>query len=170
MFGEPQNEVQKKIAMTAPVVTEPQKIAMTAPVLNTDGKMQFVLPFEFTKESDVPKPTDKRVSIREIPKKIVAVKRFNGGYDNQRYHRSMAVDLLKSLSSDKFVDLSGRTAEEAVDSGTISWQTARYHPPFTLSYFQRNEIWIPVEERKVKALIEQHEKKTQPVAGGDSSM
>ena len=73
VFGEPQNNGKAAMAMTAPVITVPTKLAMTSPVVTSkDETMSFVLPFHFKSLSEIPVPTDSRVRIREIPKRIVA--------------------------------------------------------------------------------------------------
>ncbi|WP_197712337.1 SOUL family heme-binding protein [Polynucleobacter necessarius] len=73
IFG--QNQVNQKIAMTAPVTVEDQapksaKIAMTAPVgiESNVGKWtaSFVMPAEYSMET-IPKPMNPQVQLRQIP-------------------------------------------------------------------------------------------------------
>ena len=86
VFGQPQNEQRggsEAIAMTAPVLVSPpasQKIAMTAPVLVTPSKshtMAFVLPAsKYKTVEEAPRPTDPRITLRQLPERVQAVRRF----------------------------------------------------------------------------------------------
>jgi hypothetical protein len=159
VFGKPQNIKQSSIAMTAPVVTNkvPEKIAMTTPVVTSNDQteasfMQFILPFEYKQLNDVPKPTDERVSIRQIPSKVVAVNRFSGSankdYFLQQYH-----SLKKLVEKEDLVD----------NIDELDWTVAQYHPPFTLPFMRRNEIWMHLEDRhissKLRAMIDDYDAK-----------
>ena len=77
VFGDPANEGSQAMAMTAPVL-EGVSMAMTAPVLQSGTKsgkkMAFVLPFEYTDLAQAPRPTDKRVTLRDVPEKVVAIR------------------------------------------------------------------------------------------------
>lgn len=118
--------------MTAPVVTGPQKIAMTTPVLTNPDYMQFVLPFEFRTFDDVPKPEDPSVTVRQVPQRVIAVNRFSGGYSEEGF-KSKLVDLQKKLAE-----------ESLVGDGEMDWSFAQYNPPFCLPFLRRNEVWITV--------------------------
>lgn len=70
------------MAMTAPVITQPVKIKMTSPVISSPAEsMSFVLPFEFQDINEIPKPTDKRITIKHIPRRILASYRYAGSFD-----------------------------------------------------------------------------------------
>jgi len=71
-----ENTSQKKISMTAPVITS-EKIPMTAPVISQKNYMAFVMPSTYDK-STIPKPKNREVKIKIQPKKTVAVLRFAG--------------------------------------------------------------------------------------------
>ncbi|KAJ8623674.1 hypothetical protein MRB53_032204 [Persea americana] len=65
-LGQPQNKKPKKIAMTAPVITE----SISVRVAEEGGKemtvtMQFVLPDEYKRVEKAPTPVDERVVTRE---------------------------------------------------------------------------------------------------------
>ncbi len=63
-----ENKIQKKIKMTAPVISS-EKIQMTAPVISKKNYMAFVVPSSYNIEN-VPKPTNPKVSIEIQPKKL----------------------------------------------------------------------------------------------------
>jgi hypothetical protein len=138
IFGK--NRSQEKIAMTAPVKSQPnaqadrsEKIAMTAPVTSestADGfTYQFMMPSKYTRET-LPVPEDDRVEIKEIPERTFAVLRYSGTWSQARYneHRDK---LLAALQQDGV-----RVTGEPI------W--SRYDAPFKPWFLRRNEIWVPV--------------------------
>ncbi len=70
------NKPGREIPMTAPVIT-PEKIAMTAPVISTADAMSFVLPSGYRRD-EIPEPLDPKISIQEVPPRVLAVIRFRG--------------------------------------------------------------------------------------------
>jgi len=139
------NTSQTKIAMTAPVEQSRkdrgQKIAMTAPVeqANINGvyRVGFIVPRKFNRET-VPRPTDSRISIREVVPRTVAVWRYSGRWteENFREHERDLRALLvrKSLRA------------ELGDSAII----ARYDAPFMPWFMRRNEVLIPLAAPPVR--------------------
>jgi hypothetical protein len=149
VIGKPQNEGEKPMAMTAPVIMEPKKLTMTAPVVSTMESMSFVLPFEYTDFSELPKPTDPRVILKEIPKRIIAVKKFSGWFSNEVGLQQLKL-LVEALKKDDILD-------EIELPEETKWSVAQYHPPFTLPFLRRNEIWIdldPKEKEKIRKFLE----------------
>jgi len=142
IFGK--NSTDSKIAMTAPVQTNPEikdtseKIAMTAPVLvnpESEGiwKMAFSMPSKYTMQS-LPKPLDPRVTLVEVPVKKFAVIRFSGSYSDLKKRRTKAEELSKWLSTHhQYTKVS-----EPVFAG--------YDPPFTLPFLRRNEALIEIKD------------------------
>ena len=134
------NTAQAEIAMTAPVEQSSQgeKIAMTAPVEQTkaDGvyRVGFVVPRKYNRET-VPKPTDPRVSIREVPARIVAVWRYSGRWTEENF-REHEQDLRRAVQARGLQAVSG-------DSAII----ARYDAPFIPWFMRRNEVLIPLEKK-----------------------
>ncbi len=134
------NTAQTEIAMTAPVEQSSQgeKIAMTAPVEQAKGegvyRVGFVVPRQYNRDT-VPKPTDPRVSIREVPARTVAVWRYSGRWteDNFREHEQ---DLRRALQLRGLNPVPG-------DSAII----ARYDAPFMPWFMRRNEVLIPLEKK-----------------------
>lgn len=128
-----------EIAMTAPVEQSNrergEKIAMTAPVEQAvdDGvyRVGFVVPRKFNRET-VPRPTDARIRIREVPPRTVAVWRYTGRWteENFREHERELRALLKARS----------LQAEPGDSAII----ARYDAPFMPWFLRRNEVLIPL--------------------------
>ncbi|CAM9767623.1 unnamed protein product, partial [Ectocarpus fasciculatus] len=111
VFGNPANKVAggnagESIAMTAPVVTgDPapdsgekisggEKISMTAPVVVGPGSststMQFIMPKQFKRISDLPAPTDSRVTLREVPENVYLVHQFSGNMGRGDGHDAIA--------------------------------------------------------------------------------
>lgn len=130
----------EKIAMTAPVVIEPQssKIAMTAPVVvekkgaseQQQWTLYFVMPKSYRMDS-LPKPNNPQVQIKEIKNKKVAVIRFSGWVDEEKL-------------ADRTAELqTWMKQEQLIAIGEP--QLARYNPPWTLPWWRRNEVFIPVQ-------------------------
>ena len=142
IFGK--NSTESKIAMTAPVQTNPEtsdsseKIAMTAPVImqpESKGvwKMAFSMPSKYTMQN-LPKPLDPKVTLVEVPAKIFAVIRFSGPYDNLELRQRKSEELTSWLATqNQYTKIS-----EPVFAG--------YDPPFTLPFLRRNEVLIEIKE------------------------
>lgn len=138
IFG--QNQVNAKIAMTAPVTVEDQapksaKIAMTVPVgiEPNAGKwtVSFVMPSEYTMDS-IPKPINPLVQLRQIPAVKKAVIRFSGFYNQQKVDE-------KTLELEQWIKSRNL---ESVGSPNFS----RYNPPWSLPFMRRNEIMINLRD------------------------
>ena len=132
------NTSESDIAMTAPVqmnMTDAgQKIAMTAPVqqVSTDDSLNvaFMLPSKFNMETS-PVPTDDRVSIKQIPARIMAVIRYSGRW-TEKNRSKYEFRLRENLKSHGISSVSGP-------------ETAAYNPPFTPPFMRRNEVMLEVE-------------------------
>ena len=122
-----------KIKMTAPVTIEPksEKISMTAPVtlekISDKWRVIFVMPSQYTLNT-IPSPNNKRVILREIPARQVAILRFSG-FANETNTAENTRDLLKWMDKRNLIPI-GAT------------ELARYNPPWTLPFLRRNEIII----------------------------
>ncbi len=134
IFGN--NKSKAKIAMTAPVSQTPtsEKIAMTAPVSQTQqGKgfvVQFTMPEQFTMET-LPEPNDKRVTLKQIPARKVAVYKYSGTWTESRYQEKLK-EFQASLQKNGVITIGEPTF-------------ARYNPPFMPWFLRRNEIWLEVK-------------------------
>lgn len=144
LFGK--NTKKEKMQMTTPVFTnrsksEGEKLDMTTPVITrkVDGqekwKMSFVMPSKYG--SDLPLPQDSKVTIREVPKKTVAVVAFSGFISDEEVIRRES----------KLRDALKRETEYHIKEGA-SVEVAQYNPPFTLPFTRRNEIALEVERKQ----------------------
>ena len=137
-----ENQQRSKIKMTAPVIQQSsegsgQKIKMTAPVIqevDTNSPKQaifsFVMPQKFTLDT-LPIPLDKRITLKEIPSKTVAVRLYTGSWGEEKYKENEAI-LLKALD-DAGIKTVGKPS------------FARYNSPFALWFMRRNEIMIEIQ-------------------------
>ena len=133
------NEPNKKIAMTSPVIQESKSkdlatnIAMTSPVIQESSNnlqiVSFVMPAGMTLD-DLPLPTNSKVSLREISEQLVAVARFTGRWTESAYERQLA-QLRQQLDQNGMTEISPP-------------RYARFDPPWTPSFLRRNEIQIPI--------------------------
>ena len=130
------NAGAREIAMTAPVEQSGTAIAMTAPVETGQGDggfvMRFFLPEGFTLAT-APVPDDPRVVLVGLEAEHVAVRGFTGWWTGAGVVRRQA-DLVALL---------GETAWQPTGPPT-AWF---YDPPWTLPFFRRNEVAVPVERR-----------------------
>jgi hypothetical protein len=131
------NVSRQNVSMTAPVSqkTVSEKISMTAPVnqkmTGDKWEITFMLPSKYNIDM-APDPLDERITIKEIPSRLMAVMKYSGTWSRKRYleHEGKLNDIirargLKALSEPVF---------------------ARYNPPFTPWFLRRNEIQIHVEQ------------------------
>ena len=138
IFGD--NAAATKMAMTAPVesrsANQGEKMAMTAPVTSTkkDGDemttVAFVMEQKYSIET-LPIPNDERIRIREVPERIVAVRRYSGRWTDAKYQHNQEL-LVKALS-----DANLEVVGEAV--------LARYNSPFSLPMMRRNEVMFEIK-------------------------
>eukprot|EP01120_Amphizonella_sp_Union-15-10_P009505 TRINITY_DN3610_c0_g1_i5.p1 TRINITY_DN3610_c0_g1~~TRINITY_DN3610_c0_g1_i5.p1 ORF type:complete len:203 (+),score=22.08 TRINITY_DN3610_c0_g1_i5:92-700(+) len=130
----------EKVAMTAPVLTEPiredisEKVAMTAPVLTehkTESKlMSFVMPSKYTLDT-LPTPVDSRVRILQKEGQTMAVLTFSGFGSEDSFKQQENI-LLKALETDN-IQVTGTSVR------------GRYNPPWTVPFLRTNEIMVPVD-------------------------
>ena len=113
---------------------------MTAPVVQSNEYMGFVMPFEYKDISQLPKPNDPRITLRQVPERIVACRCFSGWYSNE-VGKSEFKQLQGQLLQQELVNVPKDEHEE-----NQSWSISQYHPPFTLPFMRRNEIWVELNE------------------------
>lgn len=115
-----------KIEMTIPVVsTNPEEDPTGADNYTT----YFVVPSKYTLET-VPRPTDDRIRIREIPERLVAVRQYSGRTNAQNYLGNERV----------LLDALGRDRIEVVGEPVF----AVYNGPFTPWFLRRNEVMVEI--------------------------
>ena len=126
-----------KIKMTTPVTIKPksEKISMTAPVtlekISDKWRVIFVMPSQYTLNT-IPSPNNKRVILREVPARQVAILRFSG-FANKTNTAENTRDLLKWMDTRNLIPIG-------------STELARYNPPWTLPFLRRNEIIAEYKE------------------------
>lgn len=132
------NRTAEEIAMTAPVVQQPEngtEIAMTAPVIQrpdggTEGwTIGFVMPEEWTMAT-LPVPADPAITLREVPTRRVAVIRFSG----------MADDDLIAANTAQLVRWLEREQLTAIGPPT----NAFYNAPWIPGFLRRNEVMVEI--------------------------
>ena len=140
--------------MTAPVITVPEKMAMTAPVITTKKDlMQFILPFDYTSVDQVPVPNNKRITIKAVNGRTIAVTKFSGSY-NRIYCMEKLNELHQQLREDKMLSDSDSdvTPQELDSEKELTWSVAQYHPPFTIPFLRRNEVWVELNRKQSSVL------------------
>jgi len=134
IFGN--NQKQQTLAMTAPVIQEPQAetLAMTAPVIQLKSEdswlMAFVLPTSYS-ISTAPIPNDKAITIKELPAKKVAVISYTGSLCESGIEKN--ADILINWLNQQHI----KTLSLA--------RSAAYDPPWTLPFLRHNEVHIDIE-------------------------
>ena len=131
------NTSEADIAMTAPVQMtmddSGQKIDMTAPVQQIESEeflqVAFMLPSKFDM-NNAPIPTDERVTIKQIPARIMAVIRYSGRW-TEKNRSKFEFRLRENLKLHEITAISDA-------------ETAAYNPPFTPPFMRRNEIMLEV--------------------------
>jgi hypothetical protein len=115
------------------------KIPMTAPVVSTtpisDGEAvatfvtYFVMPASYTFAS-LPRPEDERITLREVPGRVVAAHRYAGRWTegNYRKHEQRLLDALRA---------------DGIEP-TSAPMFAAYNAPFVPAFMRRNEVLVEV--------------------------
>jgi hypothetical protein len=110
-----------------------ESISMTLPIEQTmvpEGwRVSLKLPNKFTLDT-APKPTDSRVSVREVPGRLMAVLRYSGRWTEKNFSGKMSE--LKEAVELQSLDTVGEM------------QIALYNPPITPPFMRRNEVMIEV--------------------------
>ena len=142
IFGK--NVTRDSVAMTTPVFQEEvetsdepesESIAMTTPVFQEEPAegtwvQTFVLPREYTMET-LPVPTDPNVELAMLPGLKVAVVRYSGLRSTRSIEEQ--TERLRAWMAER--DLVATDAP----------RSAAYDPPWTIPFFRRNEVQIPIE-------------------------
>jgi hypothetical protein len=124
----PNSSGSAKIAMTAPVVVEPQKNA-SAMQDASQWRINFVMPSQYNL-GNIPKPKNSAVELKQIPSKVFVVLSYSGFNFTSKVEQKTQ-DALNWSQQHGYKII-----------GTP--QLARYDPPWTLPMFRRNEIMIEI--------------------------
>ena len=115
----------QKIAMTAPVGTEPVSGGR-------EWRVSFTMPREWTLET-LPRPHNPSIRIVSTPERWVAVIRFSGRWTEALF-QAKAAELKKGIQDQK-LKLRSETP-----------QYSRYNPPIVPWFLRRNEVWFEIEK------------------------
>jgi len=153
VFSTPANEggAESKptaISMTAPVLLSspaPRANEDTAHHMNRERVMMFTMPASRFKSLDeVPKPTDARVTIEELPSQTMAVKTFHWSLTKAMVTQNLE-ELLAELETDPDV-------MPVLKNDEPKWLVAGYNAPFTLPWLKTNDVLVEVQQREVNSL------------------
>lgn len=132
IFGD--NQMQEKIAMTAPVTQSAgEKTAMTAPSEQSEERagwdVRFTMPAAYALAA-LPRPLDPRIQLLEQPARRVAAVTFSGFWSdsNLQSHRAQLLEFLK------------RHQLTALSAPVYAY----YDPPWTPWFWRTNEILVDV--------------------------
>ena len=118
------NRSDEKIAMTAPVLQQPDEGQGT-------WLISFVMPSSFDRDS-LPVPSSEAVRVSEQPTLRMAALEYRGGWSQSRY-REHELELRSALN-----------AMSLTACGDPRW--ARHDPPFMPWFMRKNEILVPLCE------------------------
>ena len=118
------NRSDEKIAMTAPVLQQPDEGQGT-------WLISFVMPSSFDKDS-LPVPISEVVRVSEQPTMRMAALEYRGGWSQSRYSKH-ELELHSALN-----------AMSLTACGDPRW--ARHDPPFMPWFMRKNEILVPLCE------------------------
>ena len=118
------NRSDEKIAMTAPVLQQPDEGQGT-------WLISFVMPSSFDRDS-LPVPSSEAVRVSEQPTLRMAALEYRGGWSQSRYSEH-ELELRSALN-----------AMSLTACGDPRW--ARHDPPFMPWFMRKNEILVPLCE------------------------
>ncbi len=131
------NDGGRRIAMTAPVMQQPQpgtRIAMTAPVMQTEAggrwTVGFIMPSSWTLDT-LPRPNDPQVQLRPLAPTRTAALRFSG--------LTREPDIIRR--TERLEAYLTRHGLKPAGAPTL----ARYDPPWQPWFMRRNEILIELQ-------------------------
>lgn len=130
------NKQRTKIAMTAPVGTqEGAKLPKVSPdTVRQDGPRTWVVSFTMPAQwtlATLPIPDDARVTLREVPARLVAAKRVSGWWSAANFAEDSAT-FLRTI------------AAAGLKPGPNLPVMARYNPPWIPFFLRRNELLVDV--------------------------
>jgi hypothetical protein len=130
------NRGGRNLPMMAPVNQQRLDAGPTSAAEMSQWLVQFVMPKEYPM-SYLPAPADDRVSLERMPARLMAARRYRGGWGEARYREHEAA-LLEALAS----------AGQSVIGEPIF---ARYNAPFVPGFLRRNEVLVEVADDGIAA-------------------
>ena len=128
---------QGEIAMTTPVIQQPlpetaeEDADVAGEVDNANRyRFAFVMPKNYTLES-LPVPEDTEVTLKGVPARLMAVRRYSGTWSEGRYRKNEQI----------LFDAIKREDLKVVGEPVF----ARYNAPFSLWFLRRNEVLIEIQ-------------------------
>jgi hypothetical protein len=128
---------ERNLPMLAPVR---QQLAEDAPgdafgEVGAGGDGPWLYQFAMANEyqmSMLPPPKDPQVALRQLPARLIAARRYDGDWSEERYREQEAA-LLDALQASGLIPISNPVF-------------ARYNAPFVPGFLRRNEVLIEVRE------------------------
>lgn len=133
IFGK--NTRRTSLAMTSPVVAQPEKVSMTSPVTSQSTGATMTVSFFMPPGSSLhtlPGPDDSRIRFVELPERKLAAIGFSGSWNPQSFSEH-AEALVGSLRLNNLQP-----------DGVPSY--AYYDPPFTPPFMRRNEVFVSIAD------------------------
>ncbi len=128
---------QGKIAMTTPVIqqplpksAEPEADAVQGTDKATRYRFAFVMPKSYTLES-LPVPDNVEVKLKDVPARLMAVRRYSGTWSEDRYRKN----------EQRLLDAINKQGLNVVGEPVF----ARYNAPFSLWFLRRNEVLVEIQ-------------------------
>lgn len=147
LLSVPQNVEQEPLPFQAPVMFLNRNKGTSA-LVEEDGdgwkKLRLMLPPKYNSLDKIPTPTNPRIQVRRLDPCVGAAYKYSGNYSVKR-------------SSDRAVNLAEELQAEGIEVPTQyaveNYQFWAYNPPYTPSFFRRNEIWLELEPEQVAPLV-----------------
>lgn len=116
-----ENQAEQKIAMTVPVIQQPESAGWS---------ISFVVPREFYGPG-APAPKNTSLKIEDVPGGWVAALRYRGLWNSSKFEEKSA-ELLRALAKHELTPL-----------GEVF--SAVYNPPMTPPFLRRNEVLVRLQ-------------------------
>lgn len=124
------NDGGRHIPMLAPAMQQ-HAAAGNHPTGTGEWLVRFVMPKEYL-PSMLPRPADQKVQLVAVPARLMAARRYAGGWGEERF-RTKAAELAAGLDAARMTPIGAPVF-------------ARYNPPFVPGLLRRNEVLIEVED------------------------
>lgn len=134
---DPKNERLKKEALSALVNyifgrnESSQRMAMTSPVMQEGNILFLILPRHYASKT-APLPLDERLSVKDIPMRVVASILYHGNHSEQKVQEH-TTELKNWIKKHPWYIMVGNA------------QLAQYDGPLTLPFLRKNEIHVEVK-------------------------